>query len=174
MIQKPNIILVGMPGAGKSTLGVLLAKKTARSFIDTDLIIQEREHRTLQAIMDQEGYLSLRRIEERVLLSLDCRGHVIASGGSAVYSSKAMTHLKQSGKVIFLDVPYPEIRKRVKDYKSRGIAKCPGQSFNQLFDERHSLYCRYADGLISCRSMTMERVLRLLIQVSEEMEGRVH
>ncbi len=92
-----NVVLVGMPGAGKSTVGVLLAKQTARDFVDTDVLIQVDQDRSLQAIVDREGYLALRRIEERVLLSLDCRRHVVATGGSAVYSEKAMRHLGAGG-----------------------------------------------------------------------------
>ncbi|MEE9255278.1 MAG: shikimate kinase, partial [Pseudomonadales bacterium] len=108
-----NIVLIGMPGAGKSTVGVILAKRTARDFVDTDLLIQKTEKRSLQEILDADGYLGLRRIEERVLLSMELCGHVIATGGSAVYSDAAMDHLRRMGIVVFLDVDLDAIKSRV-------------------------------------------------------------
>src|SRR5512139_586368 len=99
-----NLVLIGMPGAGKSTVGVILAKQTSREFVDTDLLIQTLQERTLQDIVDTDGYAVLRKIEEDVLLGLSVQNHVIATGGSAVYSDRAMAHLKSGGLVIFLDV----------------------------------------------------------------------
>ena len=98
MLKHPsNIVLIGMPGSGKSTVGIVLAKLTSRDFVDTDVLIQTSQGRTLQDIVDTEGYMVLREIEERILLKLDCINHVIATGGSAVYSHAAMTHLKSNG-----------------------------------------------------------------------------
>lgn len=145
-----SVILIGMPGAGKSTIGVLLAKELGLGFLDTDLSIQLREGKTLQSILDESDYLNLRRIEEEVLLATDCHGLVVATGGSAVYSEKAMAHLKACGPVVYLDVPVEVLRRRIHNYDSRGIARRPEQSFAELFDERTALYRRYADLTLRC------------------------
>lgn len=156
--DRPNVVLIGMPGAGKSTVGVILAKYTSRDFVDTDVLIQTSERRPLQEILDQHGHLALRAIEERVLLSLQLSNHVIATGGSAAYSGKAMQHLKRNGIVVFLHVPFEEIRERVRDFATRGIARAPDQSFADLFEERHVLYERYADVTIDCEGLNQEQV----------------
>lgn len=158
-----SIVLIGMPGAGKSTLGVLLAKKLGRDFIDTDLAIQVREGKTLQQILDQSGYLKLRAIEEQVLLSQDISNKVIATGGSAVYSSAAMQRLKQAGTIVFLDVPLDELRNRIYDYDQRGIARRPEQSFEELFSERRALYLKYANARIDCAGKNVDQILEEII-----------
>ena len=163
-MTRQSIVLIGMPGAGKSTIGVLLAKETARNFIDTDVLIQVRESRTLQTIMDEWGYLKLRQIEEEVLLGLDLQCQVIATGGSAVYSDKAMARLKQQSRVIFLDVCLDQLRQRIHNYHTRGIACRPGQSFDTLFAEREKLYRHYADLIINCDHKRPEDVLRELVK----------
>ncbi|MGK0499895.1 MAG: shikimate kinase [Oceanicoccus sp.] len=160
-----NIILIGMPGAGKSTLGVQLAKETARDFVDTDVLIQLREHKTLQQIMDETDYLNLRHIEEQVLLSMACRHHVIATGGSAVYSEAGMAQLKSLGTVVFLDVALDELRRRIDNYEDRGIARRPEQSFEALFEERLVLYRRYAGVVIDCGNKPQSQLLHELIAV---------
>lgn len=154
-----NIILIGMPGAGKSTLGVQLAKETARDFVDTDVLIQLREGKTLQAIMDNSDYLHLRDVEEQVLLSLDCQNHIIATGGSAVYSDAGMQHLKKLGQVVFLDVSLAELQRRISNYEQRGIARRIDQSFAELYAERQSLYSRYADVVIDCQQKGQQELL---------------
>lgn len=153
-----NLVLIGMPGAGKSTVGIILAKQAKRAFIDTDVLIQTSQGRTLQEIIDTDGYLALRRIEEEILLGLDLRNHVIATGGSAVYSDAAMTRLKSNGIVIFLDVDLPTIESRIKDFGTRGLAKRPDQDLADLFRERCALYRKYADITIRCKGMTQEEV----------------
>lgn len=155
---RDNIILIGMPGSGKSTVGVLLAKELGRHFVDTDLLIQASQGRTLQSIVDREGYLVLREIEEEVLLELHCFGQVIATGGSAVYSDPAMRHLKASGVVVFLDVRLSDLRARVSDYATRGLAKRPDQTLEDLFVERVALYTRYADVTVACGGLSHEEV----------------
>ena len=165
--KKSNIVLIGMPGAGKSTVGVYLAKQVAKDFLDTDISIQRREKRTLQEIIDREGYLRLRRIEEEVLLSLDLRDHVIATGGSAAYSERAMAHLKEKGTVVFLNVSLRVLRSRIADYDTRGIARREDQTFEDLFRERFALYARYADLAIDCRESTQEQVTQ---RIKEELK----
>ncbi len=150
MTPKQSIILVGMPGAGKSTIGIILAKDMGLNFIDTDVVIQVNTGKTLQQILDKEGYLRLREIEEEVLLSTPCHESVVATGGSAVYGEAGMQYLKKCGKVVFLDVPLATLRTRIKNYDTRGIARRPEQSFQELFDERCALYKKYADLTISC------------------------
>lgn len=166
MQPKPrsNIVLIGMPGAGKSTVGVILAKQTSRDFVDTDLLIQTSERRPLQTILDENGHIALREIEERILLSLNLDSHVIATGGSAAYSGKAMTHLKKKGVVVFLHVPFAEIVERVRDFGTRGIARAPEQSFADLFEERSVLYEKYADLTIACEGLHQEQVSQAIIR----------
>ena len=159
-----NLVLIGMPGSGKSTVGVILAKKTSRDFVDTDLLIQRSQQRTLQDIVDHDGYGALRNIEERVLLELGVYNHVIATGGSAVYSDHAMAHLKSDGLVIFLDVDLATLESRIPDFSTRGLAKRPEQSFPELFDERSGLYVKYADITIRCGSLTQEDVCARIME----------
>jgi shikimate kinase len=144
----PGIVLIGMPGAGKSTIGGLLAARLGKPLVDTDHLIEEAEGKSLQAILDQCGYLTLRAIEEQVLLANDFAGQVVATGGSAVYSAAAMAHLKRFGLCVFLDVPLEEITARVQNLASRGIAGPPGLGLAQVYAERLPLYHRYADLVI--------------------------
>jgi shikimate kinase len=155
---KSNIVLIGMPGSGKSTVGVILAKLTSRDFIDTDVLIQTREQRALQEIVDREGYMALRRIEERILLTLSCQDHIIATGGSAVYSHSAMERLRADGVIVFLDADLATLRSRVRDFTTRGLAKRPDQTFADLFEERVALYVKYADITVNCSGLTHEEV----------------
>jgi shikimate kinase len=140
-----NIVLVGMPGAGKSTVGVILAKELCREFLDTDVLIQTVEKVTLQHIVDTRGYMELRTIEERTICGIQCQNHVVATGGSAVYSDLAMLHLKKNGVVIFLEITFEEIFRRISNFATRGLARRPEQSLENLFEERAQLYRKYAD-----------------------------
>jgi shikimate kinase len=158
-----NIVLIGMPGAGKSTVGVILAKRTSRDFVDTDLLIQITQKRSLQDIVDNDGYAALRDIEEAALITLSVQNCVIATGGSAVYSSSAMTRLKSVGRVVFLDVDLPVLEARVHDFATRGLAKRPDQSFADLYCERSALYTKYADITIKCGKLTQEEVCSEII-----------
>jgi len=137
--------LIGMPGAGKSTVGVLLAKRLGMDFLDTDLAIQLAEHRTLEEILAEEGFEALRRIEARVLAGLAVSHTVLATGGSAVYDDGAVAHLKSLGPVIYLEVPLAELERRVPALAGRGIAAAPGTTLAALAAERTPLYERAAD-----------------------------
>lgn len=161
--MRTNLILIGMPGSGKSTVGVLLAKQMAMNFVDTDLLIQSAEGRTLQEIVDHDGYAALRHIEERVLCRVEESGSVISTGGSAVYSEKAMAHLKQNGIVVFLNVSLPTVKRRIGDYSLRGISKRPDQTLEALFEERFALYSRFADVVVDCDTLTQDQACQTLM-----------
>lgn len=147
-----------MPGSGKSTVGVILAKLTGRDLVDTDILIQLEEGRSLQDIVDTEGRLALRKIEERVLLGIDHKRHVISTGGSAVYSAAAMKHLKSLGPFVFLDVSLSVLKQRIRNIDTRGLAKRPDQTLEDLFEERKALYEKYADITIDGNNLTQEEM----------------
>ena len=163
-IELNSIVLIGMPGAGKSTVGILLAKELGMGFVDTDVAIQVREGLTLQEILDSSDYLKLRAIEEQVLLSEKIDGKVVATGGSAVYSEIGMARLKDCATVIFLDVPLQELEKRISNFDSRGIARKPNQSFESLFEERRELYNRYADISVNCHQQSLQQTLEKTLE----------
>ena len=152
-----------MPGSGKSTVGVILAKLLSFDFLDTDVLIQSSQRRALQDIVDRDGHLALRTIEEDTLLSLDLQHHVIATGGSAVYSAAAMAHLAAIGTVVFLDVDLATLEGRVNNLATRGLVRRPGQSLADLFAEREALYKQAADITINCTGMTQEAVCSAII-----------
>ncbi|WP_150910175.1 shikimate kinase [Marinobacter halotolerans] len=162
-MSSKNIVLIGMPGCGKSTVGVLLAKRLGLGFTDTDLVIQQETGRTLQAIVDSDGYEALRRIEGQVLLTLDVKGHVIATGGSAVYSDSAMAHLARNGVVVFLDIPLEEVVRRIGDHSLRGISRHPDQTLDNLFRERYALYSRYGQITLAAGEQTPDQVCEALV-----------
>ena len=145
-----NIVLIGMPGSGKSTVGVVLAKNIGYDFLDSDLEIQAREGRKLHEIISEKGLEDFLKIEEAVNASFMVEHTVIATGGSAVYGKTAMEHLKEIGSVIYLKLPYEEIRHRLGDLNQRGVAMRSGQSLEDLYEERVVLYEKYADKTIEC------------------------
>lgn len=163
-----SIILIGMPGAGKSTIGIVLAKALAKDFIDTDLLIQIQQNKTLQDIVDNEGYLRLRAIEEQVLLNTHFPNHVIATGGSAIYSESAMQHLRHFGQIVFLDVPLAELTERVTDIETRGLARQPNQSFADLYHERRALYLAHANITIDCKGKNQAKIIDEIIYEEAE------
>ncbi len=163
MREKTNIILIGMPGSGKSTVGVILAKMLAKRYVDTDILLQNIEKRSLQDIVDKEGHMALRKVEQKVLLSINCRNHIIATGGSAAYSEPAMTHLKSHGIIVFLHADLQALNQRIHNYETRGLAKRPDQSFQELFEERIALYEKYADITIESSNLTQDQVCDAII-----------
>ena len=162
--MKSNVTLIGMPGAGKSTVGIILAKNLSFGFIDTDVLIQINQRKPLQQILDESDHLNLRAIEEQEIMKLNIRNHVIATGGSAAYSTNAMSHLLNISKVTFLEVRFDEIKKRIHNFKTRGIAKSEKQTFKDLYDERQSLYKKYAEITIDCNRLDQEEIA---MQISE-------
>jgi shikimate kinase len=157
-----NIVLIGMPASGKSTIGVLLAKALGRDFIDTDLLIQAREGALLQDIIMDKGIDEFIRIEEEVITGLDCTNTVIATGGSLVYSHEAMEYLGQKGIIVYLEVDYEEINRRLTNITSRGIVFEEGQNLIDLYNERLPLYQKYADLTIDCRDKDVETLVSLI------------
>ena len=164
MIQgKSNIVLIGMAGCGKSSVGKLLAGKLNMSFVDTDELIVASQCRSLQQIMDSEGSEEFRRIEEEVLLNVNVRNHVIATGGSSIYSSKGIEHLKESGVIILLQTDLEVLKKRVGDTSGRGLVMSTEQSFEDLYEERRLLYECSSEIIIECSSLSLEEVCDTII-----------
>lgn len=151
-MNKSNIVLIGMPGVGKSTFGVVLAKVAAKAFIDTDLLLQNQYEASLQNQLDLFGYQELRRREAEILLDLRARNAVIATGGSAVYSAEAMQHLAKKGTIVYLQASENTLLGRINNMASRGIAKAAEQSFHDVYQERVPLYERYADITLDVNS----------------------
>ena len=164
MKKSENVVMIGMPGAGKTTLGVLLAKALSRPFLDTDILIQTREGRSLREIIRTDGMDRFRSLEERHAISLDCRGHVIATGGSVVYSPRAMEHLRSNGVTLYLEISLPLLTRRVGDMDERGIVRAPDQSLALLYKERAPLYERYADLRVLCDGKVHEEIVREMVQ----------
>ena len=151
-----NIVIIGMPGAGKSTMGVILAKALGRNFIDTDIVIQENAGQLLQEIIDTGGAGAFLRIEKKAILSLHFRNAVVATGGSVVFSRRAMEHLKRDGVVIYLKISFEEMEKRLKNITTRGIVLVAGQGLRDMYDQRVPLYEKYADITIECSDEDFE------------------
>ena len=163
MKNKKNIVLIGMPAVGKSTVGILLAKKTGYNFIDTDILIQSKEKKRLCEIIADIGVKNFLTLEQEYLLSLNCTDHVIATGGSAVYSMESMDHLKETGLVIYLEIGLDHLKKRLSALDSRGVVRAPGQDITSIYLERTPLYNRYAEIKIKCDCLTPDQVLSKII-----------
>lgn len=149
-MKKSNVVLIGMSGAGKSTVGVLLAKALGMGFTDTDIVIQQNEGRTLQSILDSDGADAFLRLEAQTVCALRAESCVIATGGSVVYSSAAMDALRANGRVVYLRAPFSELEKRLTNISTRGIVMRPGETLRGVFAEREPLYEKYCDLAVDC------------------------
>lgn len=154
-----NIVLIGMPASGKSTIGVILAKTLGVGFYDTDLLIQQREQRLLQQIIDTDGIEHFLDAERDAIVSLDCENAVIATGGSAVFRDEAMQKLKRDGTVIFLDVSLETVKHRLSNIKTRGVAASKDKRIDDIFYERLPFYQKYADIILPLEGRSSEEAV---------------
>lgn len=162
-MEKNNIVLIGMPGCGKSTVGVLLAKRIRKKFVDTDLFIQEQEERLLCEIIEEDGLERFKEIENEVNATVVTENSVIAPGGSVIYGEEAMWHLKEIACVVYLKLSFESVANRLGDLTKRGVALRPGQDLKSLYEERCPLYEKYADIVVDCDGLelgeTLEKVM---------------
>lgn len=161
--MKDNIVLIGMPGVGKSTVGVILAKVMGYQFIDADIVIQQQEGRLLHEIIEEEGTEGFIQVENRVNASLSASHAIIATGGSVVYGKEAMEHLREIGTVVYLEVSFPVLEKRLADIKGRGVVLKEGQNLYDLYLERTPLYESYADIRISETGLDIEQTVEQIV-----------
>ena len=158
-----NIVLIGMPGCGKSTVGVILAKTLGMGFVDTDLMIQQQQKNTLQRLIDTHGLDRFREFEEQALLSVtEKTDTVIATGGSAVFCPRGMAALKENGVCLYLKLPLEELERRLTNITTRGIACRKGESLGDIFREREPLYIKYADITLDCDGLTTEQTVEAI------------
>ena len=162
-----NITLIGMPGAGKSTIGVVLAKVLGYQFLDSDLLIQKQEKRRLSEIIEEEGYKGFKDVENRVNASIEAENTVIATGGSVVYCEEAMEHLKSIGTVVYLKLSLNALSKRLGNLKGRGVLLREGQNLTDLYEERTPLYEKYADITIDEENKNLEETLQSIVDSLE-------
>ena len=160
-----NIVLIGMPGCGKSTIGVLLAKSLLCDFVDTDLIIQNTYHKSLCSIIADDGLAGFKEKENEILKSLECDNSVIATGGSAVYCDEGMHNLKKNGRIVYLKLSTEIIKKRIKNITTRGIAMEDGCTIDDLYLERAPLYEKFADFTLECEGLTAEECVTKITEL---------
>lgn len=170
MSLRENIVLIGMPGAGKSTVGVVLAKRLGCRFLDSDLVIQERFGKLLHELIEENGVKGFWKIENDVNASLKTEGTVIATGGSVIYGREAMEHLRQIGRVVYLKLPYEEVAERLGDLNARGVTLLPGQTLKDLYEERVPLYEKYAHVTIDCDGKPLREIVAELAGNFKEKE----
>lgn len=163
--MKHSVTLIGMPGAGKSTVGVLLAKSLLKDFTDTDLIIQRETGKSLCEIIEEKGTESFLESENSIICSQSFENAVIATGGSAVYGKEAMEKLREISTVVYLSLPVHELEKRIKDIHSRGVAMKNGVTLSELYEERRRLYEKYADITVECQGLTAEECVEEIIRL---------
>ena len=158
-VKHDNFILIGMPGAGKSTVGVVLAKKLGYDFLDSDLLIQKETGKRLQELIEENGLDGFNAIENKINQTINVEKHVIATGGSAVYGAEAMAHLQEIGVVIYLKLSFDAVQKRVGNLKDRGVSMRINQTLYDLYEERVPLYEKYAEIIIDCEHMELREVV---------------
>ncbi len=166
-----NIVLIGMPGVGKSTAGVVLAKVLGYEFIDADLVIQQQEGKLLHEIISEVGTDGFIEVENRVNSKLDVEKAIIATGGSVVYGKEAMQHLKEIGTVVYLQVSYDILKKRLHDIKGRGVVLKEGQDLKGLYEERIPLYEKYADITVCEDNLSVEQTIEKIIEQLKQLEA---
>lgn len=166
--MKNNIILIGMPGCGKSTTGVVLAKTMGYDFLDCDLLIQNEKGKKLAEIIAENGTEGFNRIEEEVNCSIDVSNTVISTGGSAVYGHRAMTHFRKNGYIVFLKVKCEELERRLGSLEERGVSIKEGQTLEDLFEERRPLYEKYADIVIEPEGLDVAKTMEMIKKAVEE------
>lgn len=172
MKNEKNIVLIGMPGSGKSTVGVILAKTLGMGFVDGDLLICRREDCTLQEILDERGLAAFLQVEEDTMLEANYKGTVIATGGSVPLSEKAMAHLRENGVFVYIDVPLRELKRRIRNISTRGIAFAPGQTLSDIYEQRTPIYRRWADITVHLdpKNNVTERVVEQILTQWKERE----
>lgn len=171
-MRKSNIVMIGMPAAGKSTVGVILAKRLGFSFIDVDLLIQERTGKLLKEIIAESGNDGFLKVEEEVNAGLDVKKSIIAPGGSVIYGARAMEHLKEIGTVVYLKLTYEDLENRLGNLKDRGVILKDGMTLRDLYEERSAYYERYADVTIDETGKDFGEVVDELREYFEEMFRR--
>ena len=160
-----NITLIGMPGAGKSTVGVVLAKRIGMDFVDTDLIIQKEYNKTLSEIIDEKGIEEFKKVENDVISKLELDNTIIATGGSAVYGKEAMKHLRDISKVVYIELTEENIEDRLGDLNERGVVLEDGETLQELYDERIPLYKKYAHIIVNADDMVLREVVKNIEKV---------
>ena len=163
-----NLVLIGMPGVGKSTVGVILAKVLGYEFVDSDLVIQKKEGRLLKDIIEEQGPEGFIEVENRINSELDVTSSIIATGGSIVYGKEAMEHLRQIGTIIYLRQSLEEIEARLTNIKNRGVVFKDGQTMKDLYNERCTLYERYADITIDEEGLDIEQTIEAVVKALEK------
>lgn len=166
-----NLVLIGMPGCGKSTVGVLLAKALGMAFMDTDVVFQAREGKMLQEIIEEIGVDAFLKKEEQAILDISCGNTVIATGGSVVYGKHAMKHLHERGIVLYISLPYGEIERRLSNLATRGVTLREGQTLHDLYDERIPLYEQEADIMLDASNLEIEQTVDAIVQRIKAMDG---
>ena len=169
-MKKKNIVLIGMPGVGKSTIGVVLAKMLGYQFVDADLVIQQKEGKLLWEIIDEVGAEGFIEVENRINSQIEAEHAIIATGGSAVYGAEAMAHLREIGTVLYLELPYDELERRLSDIKGRGVVLKDGQNLRDLYDERVPLYKKYADITVNEYQLNVEQTIEKIMEVKERFQ----
>lgn len=158
--KKDAVVLIGMPGCGKSTIGVVLAKMMGYEFVDSDLEIQKREGKLLSEIIEEKGNAAFRKIEEKVNCKISVKHSVLATGGSAVYGERAMRRLSEHALVVYIKLPFETIERRVGSLEERGVSLSEGQSLEQLFNERSPLYEKYSDIVVETAGLRISEAIK--------------
>lgn len=171
-MKKDNIVLIGMPGVGKSTVGVILAKVMGYQFVDADLVIQKEEGKLLHEIIEEVGTEGFIAVENRVNASIETEHAIIATGGSVVYGTEAMEHLSAIGTIVYLRLPFEVLNRRLHDIKGRGVVLKEGQTLKDLYDERTPLYEKYADVVVDEYQLNVEQTVEKILELRNEFTCR--